>query len=101
MGNYRYYSKKILKYLLLAGAIYVAASSPYFASRMVRNFFHQESPQRKFYDSFNYLKRRKLIILEREGCDISVRLTKEGKRLAGKYQIDDLKIQKPKKWDGK
>jgi len=30
-----------------------------------------------------------------------ISLSKEGKKLAGKYQIDDLVIPKPKKWDGR
>ena len=30
---------------------------------------------------------------------IHISLSREGKKLAGKYQIDDLKINKPKKWD--
>jgi len=55
---------------------------------------------RKFYNAFYYLKRNGLIHMEYRGQQMYVSLTKEGKRKAGKYQIDDLEIKKPKKWDG-
>lgn len=39
--------------------------------------------------------------MKREGHDIRIALTKKGRELAGKYQIDDLSIPRPKKWDKK
>ena len=50
---------------------------------------------------FRYLKKKGLIELRREGNDVAISLTKEGRKRAGKYQIDDLFIERPKKWDGK
>ena len=97
----RYYSKEILKYLLLAGAIYVAASSPYFVLNLMKKISKSRPQKRKFTYAFYYLKKRGLIESKREGHDIIIRLTKEGKKRAGKYQINDLEIEKPKKWDGK
>lgn len=101
----KYYSKEILKYLLLAGTIYVAASSPYFVLSLMKNVMKNISkprtPKRKFNFAFNYLKKRGLIEVKREGHDVIICLTKEGKKRAGKYQIDDLEIEKPKKWDKK
>jgi hypothetical protein len=38
-----------------------------------------------------------LIEIKREGHDVSLGLTTKGRKLAGKYQIDDLEIEKPKK----
>ena len=35
------------------------------------------------------------------GKQLYISLSKEGKALAGKYQIDDLNIAKPKRWDQK
>ena len=97
----KYYSKEILKYLLLAGAIYVAASSPYFALNLWKNIFKKKPEKRKASNVFTYLKRRGLIELKKEGYDVRISLTKKGKELAGKYQIDDLEIERPKKWNGK
>ena len=39
--------------------------------------------------------------IEYRGKQIYVSLTKEGRKKAGKYQIDDLKIKKPWRWDKK
>ncbi len=97
----KYYSKEILKYLLLTGAVYIAASSPYFVLNLMRRMGKLKIKKRKFTSTFNYLKRKGLIELKREGYDIKICLTKEGKKLAGKYQIDDLEIKRPKKWDKK
>lgn len=38
-------------------------------------------------------------MIERVGNDIKISLTEEGKNKAKKYQIDSLKILKPKIWD--
>jgi len=97
----RYYSRESLKYLLKGGAIYIAASSPYFALTLWKNIFKVKTQKRKAVNVFSYLKRRGLIEVKREGHDVRIALTKEGKKRAGKYQIDDLEIEKPKKWDKK
>jgi DNA-binding transcriptional regulator PaaX len=99
----RHYSKEILKYLLLTGMVYVAASSPYFTLRLIQNIskIKKRPSKKKAINAFNYLKRRGLIEVEKEGHDIRIALTKKGKKRAGKYQIDDLKIKKPKRWDKK
>lgn len=98
----RYYSKEILKYLLLSGAIYIAASSPYFAFNLIKNIPKlKKLSKRKSVNVFSYLRRRGLIRIKREGHDARIFLTKEGKKQAGKYQVDDLEIERPKKWDKK
>jgi len=95
-------SKEILKYLFFAGVICIAASSPYFTLRLMQNIFKSKSWQKqKFLDAFHYLKKRGLIEIERENHDVRIALTEEGRKKAGKYQIDDLEIEKPKKWDKK
>jgi len=98
----KYYSKETLKYLLLAGMVYVAASSPYFVLQLMRNISKPRPYQkRKFLDAFSYLKKNGLIEVKKENHDIRISLTEEGRKRAGKYQIDDLEIEKPKKWDKK
>jgi CRISPR-associated endonuclease Cas2 len=39
--------------------------------------------------------------MEYQGKQIYISLTKEGRKKAGKYNIDNLEIKKTKKWDGK
>lgn len=100
-----YYSKEILKYLLLTGLICVAATSPYFGFNVMKNILRHRgrkgARKQNAISAFNYLNRMGLIEIRRDGHDLRISLTKEGRKRAGKYQIDDLVIQKPKKWDGK
>jgi CRISPR-associated endonuclease Cas2 len=96
----KYYSKKILKYLFLAGEIYTASAFPRdFPDNLKRSI--AKFKKERFVNSFNYLKRRGLIEIKREGHDIRIALTGEGEKRARKYQIDDLEILRPKKWDRK
>lgn len=98
----RYYTKEVLKYLLLAGLVCIAASSPYFVPNLIKNIGKFKNYKRKPLGSaFDYLKRKGLIEMRRRDRDIYLSLTKEGKKRAGKYQIDELKIERPKKWDKK
>ena len=109
-------SKEILKYLLLAGVISVAASSPYFALHLTKNIGKQKNynakidissrarykhNKRKITDAFSYLKKRGFIEVKKENHDTQIALTKEGRKRAGKYKIDDLEIKRPRKWDEK
>jgi DNA-binding transcriptional regulator PaaX len=108
LKNKNQIAKNIFKGLLLAGSIAVAATSPYFISKVlpkiiryagykVKNVKYKKS----FYNTFYRLKKEDLIQFENKNGQIYISLTKEGKAKAGKYQIDDLAIEKPKKWDGK
>ena len=110
MSKYKYYfrkpkseiSKDFLNAILVAGAITIAASSPYFINNLLRSYkrFKQYSKQR-IADTFARLKREGLIKMERKGRQIYIKLTAEGKKKANYYQIDDLSIKKPKRWDNK
>ena len=98
----KYYSKEILKYLLIAGALSLSGAGGGFAWRLTKNILRGKPIfKRKSFNAFYYLKKKGLISLERDGHDVKISLTKEGKKRAGKYQIDDLFLERPKKWDGK
>lgn len=98
----KHYSRKILEYLFVAGMLTVAGGSPHVGRYVAQKVFQTEKKsQRKTTNSFYYLKKRGLIEIKRDGHDIHIALTAEGRRLAGKYQIDDLSIARPKKWDKK
>lgn len=104
--------------LLMVGAVVLAASSPMFGTVLVREFKKEmrrknrlkakynvpqkeEYPKEKIRSAFYYLKRKGLIDVEYRGPQMYIMLTEKGKKKAGKFQIDDLKIKKPEKWDGK
>jgi DNA-binding transcriptional regulator PaaX len=110
LKKYKYYFykpkseivKDILNWLMLAGAVYIAASSPYFVRNLLKEFKKwQKYPKKKITDTFYNLKRRGLIKIEQRRGQIYISLTEEGKKRAGRFQIDALKIKRPKKWDGK
>lgn len=98
----KYYTKEVLKYLLAIGFLTISGAGPYFAVSFWQHVLgNKKVSKRKHSDVFRYLLRRNLIICEREGVDMRISLTPEGKKAAGKYQIDELSIPRPLKWDGK
>lgn len=100
----KYYAKQILKYILLGGAVLIAASSPSFSWALLRRLSRGQRrtfDKKKIQNSLWYLKKQGCIEMKRDGHDMQIALTKKGKEKAGKYQIDDLEIARPKIWDGK
>ena len=98
--------KTILKNLLLAGGFAIACSSPNFARnawplliRHTKYKLDNRKFRQNFSSTFYYLKKRGMVNIIYSDKQIHISLSREGKKLAGKYQIDDLKINKPKKWD--
>ncbi|MDP2927092.1 MAG: hypothetical protein Q8N65_03100 [bacterium] len=110
LKKYRYYFKKprseivkdVLYWLMVAGAVYIAASSPSFARNIIRDHRRWKKYSRKrLYDTFYNLRKSGLLEIRREGKQIYISLTKEGKKKAGYLQINDLKIKTPQSWDRK
>lgn len=93
-------SKKILKGLMTVGVVSFAATSPYFIINLLgKNKYQQKKIQ--IAKTFHYLNRRGLIKYRREGKQIYLSLTPRGKKYVKELQIDDLKIEKPRRWDRK
>jgi DNA-binding transcriptional regulator PaaX len=99
---------KILYGILIIGAICIAASSPYFALNLFkaisrelkrRRYFNFKAKNSQYNNTFYYLKRKGYLNIENKRGQIYISLTEEGKKKARKFQIDNLKIEKPKKWD--
>lgn len=108
LRKYRYYFKKprseivkdIMKWLLISGTIVVAAQSPYFIVNLLRNYrTWKKYPKKKVGDTFSNLRKQGFLEIEREANQIYIRLTEEGRKRAGMFQINDLEIKKPRKWD--
>jgi|SRR3989344_6673998 len=110
MSKYKYYFRKpkseivkdVLRAALVTGAITIAATSPYFVINLLngcRKF--NKYPKPKISDAFSRLKRQGLISVEKTGRQIHIKLTPEGKKKAGFYQVNDLSVKKPKKWDSR
>lgn len=110
MSKYKYYFKQpsseivkdILRWLVISGAIYIAATSPYFILNLIKAFKRSKKyTNKRVYDTFYRLKKEGCIQIKKTNKQIYISLTKKGKKKAGWLQIDSLKIKKPKKWDGK
>lgn len=110
MSKYKYYFKKprseivkdVFKWLAVAGAISIAITSPYFVNNLMREFGKQKRYKKKnVYNVFYRLQKEGYLNIEERGHQVYISLTKEGRRKAGRFQIDSLKINKSKKWDGK
>ncbi|MBI1971339.1 MAG: hypothetical protein HYS52_00620 [Candidatus Wildermuthbacteria bacterium] len=98
-----YYSKQILKWLLIGGVITLASIlSPTLPFQLAKRALGEKNiTRRKSTNVFYYLKKKGFIEVRREGRDVHIALTPDGKRRAGKYQIDELCILRPKQWDKK
>lgn len=110
MSKYKYYFKQprseivkdVFKWLAVAGAVYIAASSPYFIRNLMRSFkYSKKYDKKKIYDTFYNLERNGYIKTRVHKHQTYISLTEKGKKKAGWMQIDSLKIKKPKKWDKK
>ena len=108
--KYKYYFRKprseivkdILYWLMVAGAVYIAAGSPSFARNILKAHKKWKNyPHKKIYDTFYKLRKQGLIEIANDGSQIHIKLTDEGKKKAGYFQINDLAIKKPKVWDRK
>lgn len=113
--KYKYYFRKpkseivkdILEWLAIAGAIYLAGSSPYFVLNLEKEFIkwlkHRKYnyKRKQLYNTFYRLNKSGDIIIERKGHQIYIHLTQKGKRKANWMQIDALKIKNQKRWDKK
>lgn len=96
------FSKKILAYLILAGMVTIAATSPFFLHRLIKIIFKSSKyNNKKISNAFNYLRRSGMIEIVKDGHDIKIIPTEKGIKAHKRYKILELKIKKPGKWDGK
>ena len=110
MSKYKYYFKQprseivkdIFNWLVISGAVCIAASSPYFILNLLNGFNNRKKYKNKeIYNAFYRLRKVGCLNIEKKNHQIYINLTEEGKRKAGMFQIDSLKITQPKRWDGK
>ena len=110
IAKYRYYfskpkseiTKDILLWLALAGVISIVATSPYFIRNLLGSYTRFSKYQkRKVSDAFSYFRKRGLLTIQSSNNQIYISLTKEGRKKAGLFQIDSLKIARSPKWDKK
>ncbi len=96
--------KIILATIATAGVLTVAVAAPN-AVQCIKMFYPDQKRKYKVNHQVNRtikrLKQQGLIKFEKRNDQSFVRLTEKGKERLLKYQMQELEIKKPKKWDKK
>ncbi|MEK7139019.1 MAG: hypothetical protein AAB799_02470 [Patescibacteria group bacterium] len=92
----------LLKTLVLGGLVVVASTNPLFGIKIIGAI--QKDLKRKkwrdFYRNLGYLKRRGFIEVEQNSDgSYSVEATDSGRLQSERYDLDNITIKAPKKWD--
>lgn len=93
-------SKKILKGLVLGGFIVACFALPGFAQ--VATLFQSKGAKDNYRikRTILELKKKRLVdVYEKDGKEV-VEITELGKKRVLEYDLDDMKLKVPKKWDG-
>jgi DNA-binding MarR family transcriptional regulator len=95
--------KEILKYLLDVSVVsYSLIHKSPLARKSVRDYWRWRNIDKSRFSKAIYrLKQQKFIEIYREGKDKYLELTPKGLDRLRKYDLDDLTINSPKKWDHK
>lgn len=97
--------KETLLALAVAGGVIILASlSPNFFSYVARDYFKEKDKRliKARARRLRELQKRKLVIFkEVGGGKVRIELTKNGKLLVREYNLEDMKLKIPQKWDGR
>jgi CRISPR-associated endonuclease Cas2 len=92
-------TKKLLIWILASGGLVVlSVLAPQLPYELLKGYLRHRS---KLQNRLNQLEKQGWIKVEKNADEIIVKLVKKGKLQAIKYQMDNLKIEKPERWDGK
>ncbi len=93
-------AKIILKSLAVGGVVLAVIALPGLA-QVLTLFKPKDARERyRIRQSFHGLKKQKLIrVYNKEGKEV-VEITEKGKKRILKYSFEDMKINKPRRWDG-
>lgn len=104
MSKDHMFTKKLLLGLAISGAVILAGTSPYFLINLIKGVSPKDLKKIRLQiaKAFYYLKKKKLIILKEEADGkIMVQLSEKGRKKILKYQLEDLRIETPIKWNKK
>lgn len=92
-------AKDILRYLATGVAIYIICSSPSGTRRLLKNI-KKEWNRRSALEAMERLRKHKLLLYkEKKDGTLVVTIAQKGKIQVQEWDIDNLTIEKPKKWD--
>jgi len=102
MKRRQVFANKLLKVLVVGGVVTIAAVNPFFgllAAKVIEEELKKRKWQR-FRRDLYYLKHKGFIEVDpNSDGSYSVRATSVGKQQVKKYDLDDIFIKTPKKWD--
>lgn len=93
-------AKKILLSLVAIGAVGACIMLPGMAIVLSLFVPKNQRERQSYYRSLYGLQRKNYISLKKKGSSYEIRVTKEGEKLLGRYKFAQLKLRKPKRWDG-
>src|SRR3989344_1042776 len=97
---------KLLKILAITGAVVISLSSPFGGTKLVKerikHYIRKRRFERKrFLQDLKRLQRRELIkYKELPDGKVEMTITKNGTEKLLSYDLDNLQLKKPEKWDG-
>jgi hypothetical protein len=97
-------AKDIILTLAKVGCFMIAATSPYFLHQVIRSYFREQSRKEVLRKArkLRELERRKIVAFkELSSGEVRIELTKNGKRIVHQYNFNDMRLQRPEKWDDK
>mgnify|MGYP001609444308 CR=1 FL=1 len=97
-------TRDTLAVIAALGILTIAVTvSPYFLNEVSKVFFKDKSlaKRRARAKKLRELEKRRLISFkELGGSKVKIELTKGGQKLVRTYDLDQMQLSKPKKWDG-
>lgn len=93
-------TKEILLTIGAVGFVFVLITCPGIGYLFKDSFRKKRYPEKNFKQSLRKLKKEQLILIEKKGKQTVIKLSEKGKRKLLRYKLEELKINKYKKWDG-
>lgn len=96
--------KIILRTIATAGVLAIAATSPYFLTIFVRQYFKDAQDNKKrvaLARAFDYARRKQFVSWQEKDDKIYVTLLEEGKLKIKDYDFDEMVLPRKSRWDGR
>lgn len=97
-------TKELLLTLAKVGCFAIAATSPYFLHNFLKAYFKDKNRKVAYRraERLHELRKKKIVSFkESPNGTVKIELTQDGRRWVRQYNINDLKIKKPLRWDKK
>jgi len=103
MGGRDTHTKRVLRYLAIGGGIVVLSMAvPMLPHQLIKTYLRQKRFEKaRFLRDLKRLQHRKLIDMEMlpDGT-VRMKLLKRGKEVTLKMDLEEMTIERPKRWDG-